>query len=71
MHMPSRDSGVWAFGMLASAVTAIAANMDLFPWFPDHVKHMLSLASFVIGVTCGKMATSPQPSHQQRQKRKR
>ena len=68
MRMPSRDSGVWAFGIIASAITATAANLDLFPWMPEDIKHYLSLASFIIGVTCGKMAHSPQPS-KARQKR--
>jgi hypothetical protein len=62
--MPHRESGVWAFGMIAGAITAVAANLHLFPWLPDDVKHYLSLVSFIIGVTCAKMAHSPQPSKQ-------
>lgn len=66
MKMPHRDSWVWAFGIVCSLIVALAANLPLFPWLPDDVKHALSLASFLIGVWSGKMAHSPQPSREAR-----
>lgn len=68
MTWPSRDSWVWWFGLVSSAVVAVAANFDLFPWLPDHVKHALSLTAFIIGATSGKMATSPARSKAEQQK---
>jgi hypothetical protein len=62
MRMPSRDSGVWAFGMIAGIIVAVSANVELFPWLSDDVKHHLNLAAFIISVTSAKMANSPQPS---------
>lgn len=59
LHTPSRDSRVWLFGMLCSLIAAVGANLDLFPWLPDHWKHGISLASFCVGVFSGKMASSP------------
>lgn len=60
--MPSRDSWVWWFGIISSVIVAVSSNLELFPWLPDRVQHMLSLAAFLIGVTSGKLATSPRPS---------
>lgn len=68
MGMPPRDSWVWWFGIITSAIVAITANLDMFPWLPDNVKHALSIATFLIGATSAKMATSPRPSRRQQKR---
>lgn len=59
--MFTRDSAVWWVGIIGSAVMAVGANLDAFPWLSKDARQWISLASFVVGVVSGKMATSPRP----------
>jgi hypothetical protein len=59
----TRDSRVWWFGMIGGIVGAIALHADQFPTLLAYpvAKELLALASIVIAVVSGKMATSPLP----------
>lgn len=58
----TRDSALWWWGIVCAVIVGVATNLDLFPWLSERAQHVISLASFVIGIISGKMATSPLPS---------
>lgn len=59
--MFNRDSALWTFNIAAAVVTALVANLHLFPWFSEDTRHWLSLAAFLVGTISGVMKTSPRP----------
>ena len=59
----SRDSKIWWAGMLASVVGTVAAQSQQ-AGVPPEYQGYVQIASLIVGIISGKLATSPLPGAQ-------
>lgn len=62
----TRDSKFWWVGIVGAVILAVSSRMDVIdPFLPaqhtDKVHALIEFAAIIIGITSGKMASSPLP----------